>query len=329
MKRKLAYRPRLCLAFLGALLVAGGAAFGAPLHFAVSNGPVSLLIYVAESQGLFQKQGLDVVHTECYSGRACLKLLTDGTVDLATAADLAVALGSFVRKDLTIIGSVSASSHQIKLVARRSAGISEPEQLLGKRVATVQGTSAQYFLDSWLLFHGIEKQAIQPLFLRPDDLGAVLQDRSVDAIAIWEPLASNALKALGSDGVALPNPRIYTQHFALVATQAGVSARRGDMVKLLRALALAQQWVREQPDMAAQLLTSRLNIDADTARALMKEQDYRLRLDQSLISTLSGEVRWAVREGNAKPHGELPNPLRMVDSTLLREASPTSLDPVK
>jgi hypothetical protein len=76
-------------------------------------------------------------------------------------------------------------------------------------------------------------------------------------------------------------------------------------------------------------LVRRLNIDADAAQALMKEQDYRVRLDQSLVSTLSSELRWAVRDGHAKPSGELPNSLRMMDTTLLREASPSSVDPVK
>jgi ABC-type nitrate/sulfonate/bicarbonate transport system substrate-binding protein len=329
MKHKLLHHLRLSLFGACLLLGAVGASRAAPLHLAVSSGPVSLLFYVADSQGLFVQQGLDVVHTECYSGRACLKMLMDDSVDVATSAELVVALNSFVRKDLVIIGSISVSSHQIKLVARRSAGITEPEHLRGKRVATAHGTSAQYFLDSWLLFHGIERPAIQPVFLRPDDLGAVLQSRDVDAIAIWEPLASNALKALGSDGIALPNPRVYTQHFTLVATRADISARRGDMVKLLSALVRAQQWVREHPDMAAQLLVRRLNIDADAAQALMKEQDYRVRLDQSLVSTLSSELRWAVRDGHAKPSGELPNSLRMMDTTLLREASPSSVDPVK
>jgi ABC-type nitrate/sulfonate/bicarbonate transport system substrate-binding protein len=320
---------RRALAGVCALLWLCGAAVAAPLHLAVSNGPVSLLIYVAESQGLFQQQGLDVVHTECYSGRACLKLLTEDTVNLATAADLPVALASFVRKDLAVIGTISASSHQIKLVARRSAGISGPEHMRGKRMATVHGTSAQYFLDSWLLFHGIENQPVRPVSMRPDDLGTALQNRDVDAIAIWEPLASNALKALGDDGLALPNPRIYTQHFTLVTTQADANARRAELVKLLRALVRAQQLVREQPDMAAQLLVRRLNIDAAAAQAMLKEQDYRVRLDQSLISTLSGELRWAVRENQVKPDSELPNPLRMVDSSLLREAAPTALDPLK
>lgn len=61
----------------------------------------------------------------------------------------------------------------------------------------------------------------------------------------------------------------------------------------------------------------------------MKEQDYRLRLNQSLLSTLSSQLRWAVREGHAKADAELPNPLRLIDPTLFREAAPSAVDAIK
>ena len=306
-----------------------GGVLAAPLNLAVSSGPVSLLVYVADGNAYFKNEGLDLNLVECSSGRSCLRLLTDGVADLATAADVVVALNSFARPDLAILGTLSASSHQIKLVARRSAGITRPEQVRGKRLATVQGTSAQYFLDSWLLFHGIEGRMVTPIYLPPDELGPVLQLKDVDAIAIWEPLASNTLKLLGEDGLALPNPRVYTQHFNLVSTRAAMGARRPDMVKVLRALVRAQQFIREQPEAATQLLARRLNIDSLAAQAQMKEQDYRLRLDQSLVSTLSSQLRWAVREGHAKADAELPNPLRLIEPTLLREAVPSAVDAIK
>nr|WP_295768810.1 ABC transporter substrate-binding protein [Rhodoferax sp.] len=316
---------------LTSLLVvwASSNAMAAPLNLAVSNGPVSLLVYAAEGNGYFKNEGLDLHLVECSSGRSCLKLLTDGAVDLATAADLVVAINSFVRPDLAILGTLSASSHQIKLIARRSAGIASPEQMRGKRLATVQGTSAQYFLDSWLLFQGIEGRMVQHLYLPPDELGAALQRKHVDAVAIWEPLASKAVKLLGEDAFALPNPRVYTQHFNLVSTQGVVAARRPDLMKVMRALARAQQFIREQPDAAIQMLARRLNLDTAAAVTQMKEQDYRLRLDQSLVSTLSSQLRWAVREGHAKGDAELPNPLRMIEPALLREVAPSAVDAIK
>ena len=308
---------------------ASSSAMAVPLNLAVSNGPVSLLIYVAESNGYFKGEGLDLNLVECSSGRNCLKLLTDGAVDLSTAADVVVAINSFTRPDLAILGTLSASSHQIKLIARRSAGIASPEQVPGKRLATVQGTSAQYFLDSWLLFHGIESQMVRHIYLPPDALGPALQRKEVDAVAIWEPLASQAVKLLGNDALALPNPRVYTQHFNLVGTQSGVAAHRSDLLNVLRALAKAQQFIREQPDAAMQMLARRLNLDSVTALAQMKEHDYRLRLDQSLVNTLSSQLRWAVREGHVKADAELPNPLRLIEPALLRETAPTSVGVIK
>lgn len=323
--------PALRIRSLMALVIAwaSGGALAAPLNLAVSSGPVSLLVYVAEGNAFFRHEGLDLNLVECSSGRNCLKLLTDGTVDLATAADVVVALNSFTRPDLAVLGTVSASSHQIKFIARRSAGIATPDQVRGKRLATVQGTSAQYFLDSWLLFHGIEGRMVQHVYLPPDELGLVLQLKDVDAVAIWEPLASQAMKMLGDDALALPNPRVYTQHFNLVSTRSTIATRRVDLVKVLHALARAHQFIREHPDAAAQLLARRLGIDTATATAQMKEQDYRLRLDQSLVSTLSSQLRWAVREGHAKADAELPNPLRLIETSLLREAAPLAVDAIK
>ena len=304
-------------------------ALAVPLNLAVSNGPVSLLIYVADSNGYFKGEGLDLNLVECSSGRNCLKLLTDGAVDVSTAADVVVAINSFARPDLAILGTLSASSHQIKLIARRSAGIASPEQVRGKRLATVRGTSAEYFLDSWLLFHGIEGHMVQHMYLPPDALGPTLQRKEADAVAIWEPLASQAVKLLGDDALALPNPRVYTQHFNLVSTRSGVAARRPDLLKVLRALAKAQQFIREQPDATMQMLARKLNLDSTAAQLQMKEEDYRLRLDQSLVTTLSSQLRWAVREGHVKASADLPNPLRLIEPALLREAAPSAVDAIK
>ncbi len=321
------YRMRRWIALI--LLSASGNALAVPLNLAVSGGPVSLLVYAAEENGYFKSEGLDMHLMECSSGRTCLKLLTDGAVDLATAADVVVAISSFARPDLTILGTLSTSSHQIKLIARRSAGIALPDQVRGKRLATVQGTSAQYFLDSWLLFHGIESTMVRHVYLTPDALGQALQRKEVDAVAIWEPLASQAVQLLGDDALALPNPRVYTQHFNLVGTQKGVQSRRTDLQKVLRALVRAQQFIREQPEAAMQMLARKLNLDSTAAQLQMKEQDYRLRLDQSLVTTLSSQLRWAVREGHVKSDAVLPNSLRLIETSLLRELIPTSVDAIK
>ncbi|MES2947617.1 MAG: ABC transporter substrate-binding protein [Pseudomonadota bacterium] len=311
---------------LGAVLHAG-TAVARPLVLAVSRGPVSATVYVAEANGYFAREGVEVQTRDCSSGRSCFFSLVDGTADVATAAEVVVTLNRLALPDVAIIGTISTSSHQIKLIARRSAKITEPTQMRGKRVATVAGTSAQYFLDTWLLFHDIDPGQLSRIQLAPDQLSGALQRREVDAIAIWEPLASNTLKALAEDGLILPNPRVYTQHFALMTTRRVIGAPHGedDLVKLLRALLRAQRFISDEPVAVKQILMRRLEIDDATAQAQLAEHDFRVRLDQSLVSTMGNQARWAVREGHLKPQAKQVSPLLLIEPDLLRVAAPAAV----
>src|SRR5262249_7580389 len=86
----------------------------APLALAVSDRPVPLPIYVAESRGFFHDEAVEVALRPCRSGRECAQALFDDRADVATCAELLVALNAAARPDLTIIGTISASSYQIK-----------------------------------------------------------------------------------------------------------------------------------------------------------------------------------------------------------------------
>ncbi len=302
------------------LMMFANRAHAAPLTLAVSNGPVSLPIYVADARGFFKDEGLDLRLRACDSGRECYQWLADGKVDVATAAELLVATSSEAHRDLAIIATISASSYQIKLVARRSAKIAEAPQIRGKRIGTVPGSSAQYFLDNWLVYNDIDPASVTVVGLAPDKLAQALQARDVDAIAIWEPLASTVALALGGDAVTFASPRVYTQHFNLVAARSAIDHREEDIARLLRALIHAQRVIQEQPDATRALLAERLHLPPALSAGLLDDQDYRVRLDQSLVTTMQSEARWAARVAGG-PRGSIdvlraidPAPLHRVDA---------------
>ena len=295
-------------------------AHAAPLTLAVSSGPVSLPIYVAEARGFFKDEGLALRLRECASGRECYQWLADGQVDVATAAELLVATGSATHRELAIIATISASSTQIKLVARRSAKIAEAPQIRGKRIGTVLGSSAQFFLDNWLVYNDIDPGSVTVVGLAPDKLSSALLARDVDAIAIWEPLASSAALALGGDVVTFTSPRVYTQHFNLVAARPVLERREDDVARLLRALMRAQRAIQAEPDAARALLAARLHLPPALVATVMDNQDYRLRLDQSLVTTMQSEGRWVARTAGV-PRASIdvlraidPAPLHRVDA---------------
>ena len=310
-----------------ALLVFAHRAHAAPLTLAVSSGPVSLPIYVADARGFFEDEGLDLRLHECASGRECWQRLADGQADVATAAELLVATGGAPHRELAIIATISTSAYQIKLVARRSAEIAEAPQIRGKRIGTVPGSSAQYFLDNWLVYNDIDPGAVTVVGLAPDRLGPALEARAVDAIAIWEPLASAAALRLGGDAVTFASPRVYTQHFNLVASRPLLERRGDDVARLLRALLRAQRAIQAEPEAARALLARRLRLPPTLADTAMDGQDYRVRLDQSLVATMQSEARWAARRAG-RPRADV-DVLRAIDPAPLRRVEPGAVGLVR
>ncbi|MCR5885092.1 NrtA/SsuA/CpmA family ABC transporter substrate-binding protein [Rhizobacter sp. J219] len=317
------------LAGLALLALATSVQAAEALVLAVSRGPVSLPVYVAQAKGYFEGAGLTVRVSDCSSGRHCLELMMQGQAQVATAAELAVTLASFNRQDLAIIGTTSTSSHQIKLVARGSSGVQRPADLKGRRVAYVAASSSQYFLDTWGTFHGIDPKDMTRLPLEPDRMVEALKERRVDALAVWEPHASNAIEVLGADAVVLPNPRVYTQHFNVVTDRVQLQGRGAEMTALLQALLKAERFIAERPAEAAALLQARLQIDAAAAAAQLKEHDYRIRLDQSLISTMEEQARWAIREKLVDARQRPASLLQAIEPSLLRRASPRAVSLVQ
>ena len=294
------------------------------LTIAVSRTSLSLPLYVAETQKFFADEGLTVQTRECIGGQRCIKLLLDGQVQLATASEIPVMFNSFTRSDYAIVATFVTSGRDVKLVVRKSAGIETPAQLTGKRIGTVKGTSGHYFLDTFLVFNGVDPKNVELVPLPPEQIEQALQDKKIDAAAIWEPFAYKSLKALADDGLVLPSGRIYTQSFNLIAGRKLIAEREADIVKVLRALDRAQRWIRDRPLEAQAILKDRLQEGQAFIDATWQDFNYRLSLDQSLLSTIEGEARWALREGHVPPDSKTPNYLQFIEAGPLRKAVPAA-----
>lgn len=269
------------------------------LSIGVARSPLSLPIYVAESEGLFRDQGLDVRTTECVGGQRCIGLVFDGRADLATVGDVPVMLASFRRSDFVVIATMATTSEDLKLIASRASGVAAATQLGGRRIGLVVGTAGQYFLDTLLLMHGVEPRAVTLVPLQGEGLQAALESGRVDAVAAWEPFGYRIVRAMKQGAVVLPQAGNYTATMNLVAQRGLAGPRDADLARLLTALQQAEQFILRHPDRARAILARRLDADDDFVRWVWPQQVFRLSLDQSLLRTLESEARWALREGHA------------------------------
>ena len=298
------------------------------LVVAVPRLPLSLPFYVAEDQGYFLAQGLTVRIEDCTIGRVCLKRLLDGEVSIAAAADTPIVLSSFSSQAFFILASLSSSSNDTKLVARKSAGIAVPRDLIGKRIGTIAGSSAQYFLDAFLLFNGIDRREVTIVSITPGGGREAMEKREVDALAAFEPAAYMTATALGADGKVLPSARINRTTFNLLIDRRIAGARDAELGKMLFALAQAANFIRVQPLQAQAVLRKRLQLDQNFVDWIWKDYEYQLTLDQSLITVLESQARWAAREGYASGLAA-PNYLKYLYPAPLARVLPAAVTVVR
>lgn len=316
------------LVLLGLLVFITGRAGAAGLTIGVSTTPLSTPFYVADKQGFFAQEGLDVVLQDCVGGKACMEQMLSGQVHLATASDLPVMFNSLKRNDFSVITSFASSNKDVKLVALKSANVRSIKDLRGKRIALTRGAAAEYFIDLIALTYGIDPKSFTIVDTPADKMEQAAKEHKADVFAGFEPGSFKLVRALKNTAVELEVPAIYTLTFNLVCLKSTAKDRKGELVKLLRALDRAIQFIQDDPRKVQSMLMDRFKVDLSFIS--LNWQDYRfgLSLNQSLLVTLESEVRWAVREKITKDSA-MPDFLEAIDPEALFKVKPAAVTLVK
>ena len=285
--------------------------------------PGNLPILVADRQGYFAAEGLTVKMLSCAFGKLCLRMVTDGRAQFGTVADLPIAVAVQSGERVAVLATLSTHRNDTKIVTRRSAGIRRAADLTGRVVGLHLGTTAQYALESLLVIEGADPRRLNVVDLQPGEGRTRLLARSIDAAALFEPYAFEAVQALGEEAVVIDTERIYTQTWNLVAGTGPKQPTPSQSEALLRALDRAITWIASYPAEAQALLRERSQVDAEFVAAQWPMITFGLTLDQALLTTLEAQSRWALRSGLSR--SVVPNFLLSIRSAPLRRVRPPSV----
>ncbi len=117
------------------------------ITLAAYAGETGALVYVAEDQGFFEENGLEVTIKDYESGKAAADALMDGEADIATAADFVFVSNSFDHADLRVFGTV-ATAEVKELVARKDKGITTIDDLIGKKIGVTKKSVVSFLLEN-------------------------------------------------------------------------------------------------------------------------------------------------------------------------------------
>ena len=112
--------------------------------------------------------------------------------------------------------------------------------------------------------------------------------------------------------------------YALVLSKARDAADDLVQATCLRAIERAEQFIHARPADAQAILREQLKLDQHFVDWVWGGLGFRLSLDQSLVSTMEGEVRWAQREGHVAG-GARPNVLTLIHAGPLKSVKPDAV----
>ncbi len=309
-------------------LVLGPLASATPLTLAIADLPSFSTALIAEDQGFFAAEGLELKTIHCVNGKRCLKHLLDGEAQYATVADTPIALAAMAGSKFEILSQLATTSRENHFLARSDRGIRTAADLAGKRIGILKGTSAHSFVNTLLLFNGIGQAQVTLVPLDVSDPAGALIRGDVDAAGLYNPVWLKAQAAIGKQLVSIQNPNTFSVTTNIVGITRAAGGKEADAIKLLRALKRADRLIDDDPARARAIIATRLKLAQADVDAMWADYDFKLTLTQPLISALEAQTRWALRE-SLVPDGKMPDYLDYVDVVPLIVIDPKAVSVIK
>lgn len=262
---------RLCTALTLTLLLAGCAKPPPPaIRIGISSFPAYELLYLAQEQGYFREEGVDVRIVEFASLSNTRVALENGQIDGAatTLVDLVLASGR-KRTTARVIWVLDASNGADKIVARAPVG--SMKDLKGRKIAVEVDSLGLIILQRALERNSL---ALADVTLVDGDQpagAAALRAGRVDALVTYAPFADKLLRdgRMRSvfDSSAIPHEVIDV----LALKEEIIAQRPHDVDRIRKAIQRALDYLRDHEDLALQIMARREQASEREMRRALKE----------------------------------------------------------
>ncbi len=279
------------------------------------------LVYVAEDQGFFEKNGLEVTIKDCESGKAAADTLIDGEVDICTSAGFVFVSNSFDYPDLRVFGTIATA--QVKeLIARKDKGIATIDDLIGKKIGVTKKSGAEFLLGVFLVFNALSYEDVELVDLKPSDIVKAISNGDIDATFIWDPYLYNIKKELGDNAISWPGGQDF--YFVLLAKEDWIENNPAAAERFMKSLLEAEDYIKDNPEESREFVKDRFDYESDYMEYSWPKQEFAVVLEQAMLITLRDQSRWAIKN-NLTDATEVPNYLDYIYMDALEEVKPEAV----
>ena len=278
-----------------------GGSGGDVVRLATGVDPSYAAVYVAEDQGFFKDQGVDVQVSNLEGGPAMAQAVIAGQADMGTQSDATTVTQMASSPDLVGLMDFQHSSTYIKVVwGPKVKAVSDI-----KKLATLPGImtlATVRYLES----KGVDPKSVEQVSANPPDVPVMLKRGDVDATVIYEPWATRAAQESG--GKIVGNIGDFGVSYAqwLIASNKWLKGHEEQAADVAAAIDEANTFIKENPEEADQIISKAIKLPVDQTATLMKDLIIETRdIDSDALATEKKTAQFFVDNGTLKSMPDL------------------------
>ncbi len=258
--------------------------------YGVNDPNISGQLILAKEMGFFLDEGIEVSY----------RLLSSGTImpeEVMNAQEKPFAftqtpITTLVLKeqgvDVKIVAPLADISGTQQIVVRESADIHAPADLLGKRIGMAKGAAVYIAIQSMAKEFGLDLASVEFVHLMPDQQLEAMEAGNIEAMACWEPWTSKAQAVGGTFLFSGARSEIpdnegdinWLVDQSVLMTFPDNFERYPETIKaLLRAFRKATQFINENCEKAAEILSTPLSLKQEELVHIISLNKYSMTMD--------------------------------------------------
>ena len=281
-----------------AVVWSAGAQAPVVLTAAVGSNMNHVPSFVGVEKGIYLKHGIDLKLKLLNTGQEMSKALQAGEVEIIGSAfsnfPVAVERGMAAKGVVGLTGDRTSrySDQAVSVITRKGTGITKVEDLVGKKVGTPVGGTADEYLGVLLQKRGIARDKVQLLNVPPGNSVSALQGGSVDAVAVWEPFGS-LVEMKVPDAVVVSRGGGHIGYFINMSVRNDVIEKRPEAVeRYVIGTAEATWYARRNRDEAAEISTRWVpGLELPVARKALANMTFDARITPHTVAAWEENTR--------------------------------------
>lgn len=251
-------------------------------------------IIVAKEKGFFAKEfgeDVEIVYDVADSGSMIMEMMTSGEIDFAALGDMPVIQAKANGLDVKVLSVFFTSTTGYQLIAAKDSGIQSIEDIKGKNVAVMSGSTNHKLLLKYLNSVNLTEEDINLVFLKNKDQLAAFVGNNVDAAVTQVPTSTTIMEKTGAYEIA--NAEGYDN----IAT---VMVGRGEFLdknpeyakKYLRAVIEATEWTKNNLEEALEIAAEYSEQSVESMKLYYDTRTFEYSLDENNRKGLEDTINY-------------------------------------